>query len=196
MKITDYEVLTLPTGWRNLTYLRIETDEGIEGFGEAHIVGKTHTVREYLRDIRRHIIGHDVFNIEQLYEKITLLDFGAPGQVAMTGLALVEMACWDCIGKKLKQPVYKLIGGAVRDKIPAYANGWYTVERSPEEFYEAALRVVERGYKGMKFDPFGSGNMELTRAQHRLAMELVEAVADAAGPDVQLFIEMHGRFSP
>ena len=139
----------------------IETNEGIVGFGEAHIVGKTHTVREYLRDIRRHIIGHDVFDIEALYEKITLLDFGAPGQVAMTGLALVEMACWDCIGKKLRQPVYKLIGGAVRTEIPAYANGWYTVERTPEAFHAAARRVVERGYRGLKFDPFGNGNMEL-----------------------------------
>ncbi len=195
MKITNYEVYTLSTGWRNLTYLMIETNEGIVGFGEAHIVGKTHTVREYLRDIRRHIIGHDVFNIEALYEKITLLDFGAPGQVAMTGLALIEMACWDCIGKKLKVPVYQLLGGAVRDRIPAYANGWYTVERTPEAFHAAAKRVVERGYKGLKFDPFGNGNMELTRDQYFEAMDLVEAVADAVGPRVQMLIEMHGRFS-
>lgn len=195
MKITNYELYTLSTGWRNLTYLVLETDNGLQGYGEAHIVGKTHTVREYLRDIRRHIIGHDVFNIEALYEKVTLLDFGAPGQVAMTGLALVEMACWDLIGKALKTPVYKLLGGAVRERIPAYANGWYTVERTPEEFHKAARRVVERGYKGMKFDPFGNGNMELTREQYHTAMDLVEAVADAAGPNVQLFIEMHGRFA-
>lgn len=195
MKITNYEVFTLSTGWRNLTYLMIETNEGIVGFGEAHIVGKTHTVREYLRDIRRHIIGHDVFDIEALYEKITLLDFGAPGQVAMTGLALVEMACWDCIGKKLRQPVYKLIGGAVRTEIPAYANGWYTVERTPEAFHAAARRVVERGYRGLKFDPFGNGNMELSREQYFQALDLVEAVADAVGPNVQMFIEMHGRFA-
>ena len=195
MKITGFELFTVSTGWRNLTYLMLETDEGITGFGEAHIVGKTHTVREYLKDVRHHIIGHDVFNIEQLYEKLTLLDFGAPGQVTMTGLALVEMACWDCIGKKLNVPVYQLIGGAVREKIPAYANGWYTVERTAESFHTAAKKVVDRGYKGMKFDPFGNGNMELTQQQQHLALDLVEAVADAAGPDVQLFIEMHGRFA-
>ena len=103
MKITNYQCFTVGTGWRNLTYLMIETDEGISGFGEAHIVGKTHTVREYLKDIKRHIIGHDVFNIEDLYNKVTLIDFGAPGQVAMTGFSLVEMACWDCIGKKVDQ---------------------------------------------------------------------------------------------
>lgn len=66
----------------------------------------------------------------------------------MTGLGLVEMACWDLIGKALNVPVYKLIGGAVRDRIPAYANGWYTVERTPEAFHAAARRVVERGRPG------------------------------------------------
>lgn len=195
MRIKDYKCFTISTGWRNLTYAMIETEEGICGFGEAHIVGKTHTVREYLKDIRRHIVGHDVYDIESLYNKLTLLDFGAPGQVTMTGLALIEMACWDCIGKKACLPVYKLIGGAVRDKIPAYANGWYTAERTPEAFYESARKVVARGYKGLKFDPFGNGNMELTREQYHHSFDLIEAVHDAVGDNVQMFIEMHGRFS-
>ena len=195
MKITDYKCFTMGTGWRNLTYLMIETDEGICGFGEAHIVGKTHTVREYLKDIKRHIIGHDVFNIENLYRKITLLDFGAPGQVAMTGMSLLEMASWDCIGKKVGLPVYKLLGGVVREKIPAYANGWYTVERTPEEFFKAAKRVVDRGYLGLKFDPFGNGDMELSREEYFKSIDLVEAVRSAVGPKTQIFIEMHGRFA-
>lgn len=83
----------------------------------------------------------------------------------------------------------------MREKIPAYANGWYTVERTPQAFHEAAERVVARGYKGLKFDPFGNGDMELSREEYRRAMELVEAVSSAAGADVQIFIEMHGRFS-
>lgn len=101
MKITDYKCYTLSTGWRNLTYCMIETDEGITGWGEAHIVGKTHTVREYLKDVRRHIIGHEVSDFVRLNTKFTLLDFGAPGQVAMTGLSLIDMACWDAWGKNL-----------------------------------------------------------------------------------------------
>lgn len=196
MKIVEYQCFTVNTGWRNLTYVMVETDEGIHGFGEAHIVGKTHTVREYLKDVRRHLIGHDVYDIESLYNKLTLLDFGAPGQVAMTGLALVEMACWDCIGKKANLPVYKLIGGKVREKIPAYANGWYKVDRTPEAFNAAAKKVVDRGYLGLKFDPFGNGNLELSREEYRTSMDLIEAVHDAAFPKAQIFIEMHGRFAP
>jgi galactonate dehydratase len=196
MKITQYRCFSVGTGWRNLTYLMVETDEGITGFGEAHIVGKTHTIREYLRDIKRHIIGHDVYNIEDLYNKVTLLDFGAPGQVAMTGFSLLEMACWDCIGQKANLPVYKLIGGAIRERIPAYANGWYKVERTPEAFFQAANHVLEKGYKGLKFDPFGNGNLELTREEYSRSMGLIEAVSAAAGSSAQIFIEMHGRFSP
>lgn len=144
MKITKYSSCIISTGWRNLTYLKIETDEGIVYFGEANVVGKTHTVCEYLKEKKRQIIGHDVFNIESLYQKLTLLDFGVPGQVVMTVLRLLEMACWDCIGEKANLPVYKLLGGAVKEKIPAYANGWYKVNRTPCNFYEAAKRVIEK----------------------------------------------------
>ena len=116
MKITDYSTFVLQTPWRNLTYLVLETDEGIRGIGEARVVSKTHTVCEYLRDVRRHIVGHDAHDIEDLYRRFTLLDFGVAGEVVMTGLALVEMACWDCIGKKANLPVYALLGGKVREQ--------------------------------------------------------------------------------
>lgn len=196
MKITDYNCYTLSTGWRNLTYCVIETDEGIRGWGEAHIVGKTHTVQEYLKDVKRHIIGHEVSDFSRLNTKFTLLDFGAPGQVTMTGLSLIDMACWDAWGKKLGLPVYRLLGGVAQSKIPAYANGWYTVERTPEEFHAAADRVVKKGYRALKFDPFGNGNLELTREEYRHSLELVEAVFDATKDKAQMLIEMHGRMSP
>jgi len=163
LKITDYHTYVYGTPWRNLTIFVIETSEGIQGFGEARVVGKTHTVIEYLKDVRRHIIGADIFDIEDLYRRFTLLDFGVSGEVAMTGLALVEMACWDAIGKKTNMPVYKLLGGKLNDKIMAYANGWYQGERTPDKFHDAAKCVVSAGYKALKFDPFGNGDLELSR---------------------------------
>jgi galactonate dehydratase len=196
MKTTGFRTLVLGTPWRNLTYCIVETDEGITGVGEARVLGKTHTVTEYLKDAQRHFIGHDPFNIEALYRRMTLLDFGKPGEVVYTGLALVELAFWDIIGKATKQPVYRLLGGQVKDRIPAYANGWYTVERSPEQFATAARRVIERGYRGMKFDPFGNGDMELERAEFYRSLDLIEAVASVCGTRAQMMIEMHGRFAP
>ncbi len=114
----------------------------------------------------------------------------------MTVIALVEVACWDIIGKALNQPVYRLLGGAVRDNIKGYANGWYTGERTAEEFHAAAKRVLAKGYKALKFDPFGAGFYEMERAEKNYVIGLVEAVRDAVGPDVEILIEMHGRFNP
>ena len=105
MKIKSYETYVLGTPWRNLTYLFIELADGTRGVGEARVLGKTHTVLEFLKDTKRHFIGHDVYDIEDMYRRFTLLDFGVPGEVVMTGLALVEMACWDCIGKLSNQPI-------------------------------------------------------------------------------------------
>jgi galactonate dehydratase len=196
MKITGFRTLVLGTPWRNLTYLILETDEGISGVGEARVLGKTHTVGQYLIDVQRHFVGHDPFDIEALYRRMTLLDFGKPGEVVYTGLALVELACWDIIGKATNQPVYRLLGGQAIDRVPAYANGWYTVERTPEGFARAAQKVVARGYRGMKFDPFGNGDLELEREEFYRSLDLIEAVAGVAGTRAQIMIEMHGRFAP
>ncbi len=196
MKITDFRTYVVATPWRNLTYLILETEDGISGVGEARVLGKTHTVLEFLKDTRRHIIGQNVYDIEDLYRRFTLLDFGSAGEVVMTGLALVEMACWDIIGKKANLPVYQMIGGKVHDRIPAYANGWYKVERSPEAFAEAAQKVVDRGYLAMKFDPFGNGDLELTRAEYYKSIAIIEAVHSVTGDKAQMLIEMHGRFAP
>ena len=114
----------------------------------------------------------------------------------MSALAVLEIACWDIVGKAVGQPVYRLLGGAVRDRIKAYANGWYTVERTPEEFRDAARRVVAKGYRALKLDPFGAGTWELEPRERIRSLELVEAVRDAVGPDVEILIEMHGRFTP
>ena len=88
------------------------------------------------------------------------------------------------------------MGGAVRQKVKAYENGWYTVERTPEEFAKAAQKVVDKGYRAAKLDPFGGGFYELDRAEKLTSIALVEAVRHTVGPDFEIFVEMHGRFNP
>src|SRR5690606_34495994 len=107
----------------------------------------------------------------------------------MSGIACVEMACWDIVGQAPGQPVWRLLGGKVRDKVKAYANGSYTVERSAEEFHAAARRVTDRGYRALKFVPFGPGRWELDADETRRAVHLCEAVRDAVGPDVEILVE-------
>jgi galactonate dehydratase len=197
MKITAIDTFVVGADWRNLTIVRLHTDEGLTGFGEVRMVNHTEALLGYLKEVvPRHILGHDPFHIEDLVKKMGRDDFSRAGEVMSSGLAICEMACWDIIGKALDQPVYNLLGGPVRDRIKAYANGWYQVERTPEEFYTAAKKVVERGYKALKLDPFGPGHYELERDEKLLAGALVEAVRDAIGSEPEILLEMHGRFSP
>ncbi|MCY3719030.1 MAG: mandelate racemase/muconate lactonizing enzyme family protein [Anaerolineaceae bacterium] len=197
MHISKVTPLVLGTPWRNLTFLKVETDEGLIGVGEARVLNRTDGVLGYLSEaIPRYMLGSDPFQIERLVQRMFREDYGRAGEIIMTATALVEVACWDIVGKALEQPVYRLLGGEVRDRIKAYANGWYTVERTPGEFHEAAKTVLEKGYCALKFDPFGAGFYELERAEKLRVIELVEAVRDAVGPDVEIMIEMHGRFNP
>ncbi|NUQ01249.1 MAG: mandelate racemase/muconate lactonizing enzyme family protein, partial [Armatimonadetes bacterium] len=197
MKISDVQTLAMSTPWRDLTFVKVTTDEGLVGWGECRLPNRTADLLAYLNSAkRRHILGSDPFRIEDIVTRMFRDDFVRAGVVASCGIGTVEMACWDIIGKACGQPVYRLLGGQVRDRIKAYANGWYTVERSPEEFHAAARKVVERGYRGLKLDPFGAGWYELETAERRLAVGIVEAVRDAVGPDVEIMIEMHGRFNP
>ncbi len=197
MKITDVITLVMGTSWRNLTFVKVETDEGLTGISEVRMNNRTDALVAYIDGAkRRHVIGSDPFNTEDLYQRMFRDDYGRAGEIVATGISVIEIACWDIIGKALNQPVYRLLGGACRDRIKAYANGWYRVERTPEEFHAAAKRVLEKGYKALKFDPFGAGYYELSYQEKLKSVSLVEAVRDAVGPDVEILVEMHGRFSP
>lgn len=197
MKIVDVKTYVLGAPWRNLTFVEVITDDGLSGVGEVRMVNHTDALSGYLAEaVPNHVLGSDPTAIEDLAQRLYRLDYERAGAVVMSGLAALEMACWDIMGKALNRPVYQLLGGAVRDRIKAYANGWYTVERSPEDFHQAARRVVARGYRALKVDPFGAGFYELERAEKLRAVALVEAVRDAIGPESELLIEMHGRFNP
>lgn len=197
MKISKVTPLVMSMPWRDLVFVKLETDDGLVGIGECRPLNRTETLLGYLNESApRYVLGENPFNIEKLFHRMVREDFGRAGEVVMTGIALIEMACWDIVGKALNQPVYNLLGGAVRDKIKAYANGWYRTERSPEAFHAAAKKVMAKGYQALKFDPFGAGFYELEPAEKRHVVSLVEAVRDAIGPDTQIMLEMHGRFSP
>lgn len=197
MKIVDVKSYVLGTAWRNLTFAQVITDEGLEGVGEVRMVNHTDALLGYLAEaVPNHVLGHDPANIESLVQRMYRNDYERAGEIAMSAIAIIEMACWDIIGKSLDKPVYQLLGGAVRDRIKAYANGWYTVERTPREFHQAARRAIAKGYRALKFDPFGAGYYELDHAERSRAIALVEAVRDAVGPEVEILVEMHGRFNP
>ncbi|MBO0730241.1 MAG: mandelate racemase/muconate lactonizing enzyme family protein [Acidimicrobiaceae bacterium] len=197
MKITGLQTHVIGTPWRNLTVVEVHTDEGVTGLGEVRMLNHTDALLGLLTEaLPTHIVGADPFDVESLVHRLTRVDYARAGEITMSALAILEIACHDIQGKALDLPVYRLLGGAVRDRIKAYANGWYQVERTPEAFHAAADKVVERGYRALKLDPFGAGYFELDHKETARSLALVEAVRDAVGPDRELLIEMHGRFSP
>ena len=110
-------------------------------------------------------------------------------------MSAVATALLDIEGKRLGVPAWRLLGGAVHERVPVYANAWYTVEREPSAIAERAKVVLGMGYRALKIDPFGPGSYELSPAEERRSLAILGAVRDAVGPDVELFVEGHGRFS-
>jgi galactonate dehydratase len=113
----------------------------------------------------------------------------------MSALASIEMALWDIKGKALGVPVYQLLGGKVRNSIPCYVNGWFAPAKTPDEFAQKAKVVIERGFKGMKWDPFGKAWLNMSKGDIATSIECVRKVAEVAGSKAELLIEGHGRFN-
>jgi len=197
MKITDVRTTVVGTPWRELVFLELVTDEGLVGLSEARMVNKTSTLVACIGELApRYVIGTDPFDVERLAWNVLRAEYGRAGEIAQSTLASFEVACWDVIGQSLNVPVWKILGGRFRDRVPAYANGWYQAERDPTTIAALARTVVERGYRALKLDPFGAASAELPAAGRRRAVEIVAAVRNAVGADVQILIEMHGRFTP
>jgi galactonate dehydratase len=197
VKIVDVVTTVVGAPWRELTFVELITDDGRSGLGEVRMINKTDTLIACIAELAdRHVIGADPFDREMLAFNLQRAEYGRPGEVTQSALAAFDIACWDLIGQELDVPVWKLLGGSYRDRVRAYANGWYQTDREPAALAECARDVVARGYTALKLDPFGNGWMALPPAELRRSVELVAAVRDAVGPDVQIMIEMHGRFSP
>jgi galactonate dehydratase len=197
MKVVDVVTTVAGAPWRELTFVELVTEDGLRGVGEVRMVTKTDTLLACISELAgRHVVGMDPFDRELLAFKVLRSEYERPGVVTQSALAAFDIACWDLIGQELNTPVWKLLGGRYRERIPAYANGWYQTDRDPAAIAECAREAVSRGYTALKLDPFGSAWMSLPPAERRRSIDIVAAVRDATGPEVQLMIEMHGRFSP
>lgn len=195
MKIARFETLMANGGLRNYLFVRLTTDTGLSGVGEATLEWQEKTVQTLLHEwVEARVLGCDPFDIERVVGGM-IRDQYQGGSTIMTAISGVEIALWDIIGKACGQPVYRLLGGRYHDALPAYANGWYGGARTGAQYAERAREAVARGYRALKFDPFGTAWKDMTAEQADAAVELVAAVRDAVGPQVGLMIEFHGRLS-
>jgi galactonate dehydratase len=195
MKITSVTTYLVGNPWKNWLFVRVDTDEGISGAGEGTLNAFSATVETAIHELESEYLGLDPFHVEQLLQRTTRDLYTDGGQIQMSAVSAIEVACWDIVGKAIGKPVHELLGGRIRDRVRAYANGWYRVERTPGAFADAARVVVASGYTALKFDPFGSAWRITDRSEEDRSIAIVEAVRDVVGPAVDLMIEGHSRFS-
>jgi galactonate dehydratase len=195
MKITRFETFLANAGLRNYLFVRLGTDTGLSGVGEATLEWQEKTVQTVAHEwVEGRVLGRDPFDIEAVVGGM-IRDQYQGGSTVMTAISGVEIALWDIIGKACGQPVYRLLGGRCRDTLPAYANGWYGGARAPADYAERARDVVDRGYRALKFDPFGTAWKDLTEEEAAAAVEITAAIREAVGPRVGLMLEFHGRLA-
>ncbi len=195
MKITAIKTFICHAYRTNWVFIKVLTNiDGLYGVGEATLEYKEQTVVQACKDLERMLIGKDPHRIEEIWHLAYRDAYWRGGPVLMSALSSIEMALWDIKGKDLGVPVYQLLGGKVRESIPCYANGWFAPAKTPDEFAEKAKQAISKGFKALKWDPFGSSYLEIDRKQLNMAMDCVGAVYDAVKEDVDIIIEGHGRF--
>ena len=193
MKVTDVKTFVVDCFRTNWVFVKVYTDEGVDGVGEATLEYKEKALLGAVEHIRDYLVGQDPRDIERHYHDIYRDAYWRGGAVLMSALSAVETALWDILGKSLGVPVYRLLGGKLRDRVRIYVNGWFAGAKTPEEFGEKAKIAVQRGVTAMKWDPFGKAYLELSNKELDRALACVAAVREAA-PDADLLIEGHGRF--
>ena len=191
MRITDLQIFVVGNPWKNWVFVKLHTDAGLTGLGEATGGLATKPNVGDVEELRRHVIGEDPLHPERMWYKLHKARFYG----VTIGMSAIEQACWDILGKSLGVPIWQLWGGQHHERLRVYANGWYKGERTPEDFAARAKAMVDRGYTALKFDPFGGAYQQITPESEELSVEIVRAVRAAVGPRVDLLIEGHDRFT-
>lgn len=223
MKITSVDVIKTVVGGNEAnasvggvpwspTVVRINTDEGISGYGEIGLAygDATYAQVGMARDFAKLIIGMDPMNNEEIWEKIFRKTFWGMGggTVVFAGISAIDIALWDIKGKALGAPVYQLLGGKTNKKLRAYASqiqfDWGKRGASlskPEQYAQAARKAIADGYDCVKVDPVGfdlDGNWMgwsnygiLGYDQLKIAVDRVAAIREAGGDKLDIIIELH-----
>jgi galactonate dehydratase len=205
MKITAVRTVVCNAEMRNWIFVRVETDQpGLYGWGEGSLEWKTRSVVGAVEDFAPMLLGEDPTRIEHIYQKLYRQSFWRVGVIGLSAISAIEQACWDILGKSLGQPVYKLLGGAVRDRVRMYTHlgggdmrAVYETQYAadPAVFVDRALEVVSRGYNAVKVlitPPTESLN---SIAAYRYAERMMQALRLAVGEGVDIMVDCHGRHS-
>lgn len=187
MKITKLTTFIVPPRW---CFLKIETDEGIVGWGEPVVEGRAHSVAAAVEELADYLIGKDPRHIEDHWTILYRGGFYRGGAIHMSALAGIDQALWDIKGKALGVPVHALLGGKLRESIRVYS--WIGGDR-PADTAKAAQDTVARGFTAVKMN--GTEEMQFVDSHDKIDLTLanVAAVREAVGPNIGIGVDFHGR---
>jgi galactonate dehydratase len=195
--VTDVRAFLVGAGLSNWVIVRVETDEGVHGVGDATLEGQSTAVAKLIDELKEpYLMEKSVFEIERFVSTVYASSFWRGGPVLTSAVSGIEIAMWDAVGKLLGQSVFTLLGGRCHETIRAYANAWYRTSDDPAQFADEATGVVERGYDALKLDPLGSTQGNFTEQEFRNAVEIVRRIRKRVGDDVDILVETHGRLLP
>ena len=204
MKVTNYELFWVDRRW---SFLKVETDEGITGWGEPIIEGKGPIVAAAVDELMDHVVGRDPMQIERLWQRMMKGGFYRGGPILNSAVAGIDQALWDIMGKKLGVPVHQLLGGHVRDRVriyghigsagvdTRYAYNYNSLEKDVASLQATSQKQLDRGLTALKFVP--ADGLEHIDTAERLKgiYDRVAAVREYVGDGVDIMLDFHGRFS-
>lgn len=191
IKITDVKTFVVGAKSRNYLFVRVDTDQGIHGIGEAYSAGPDEATVATIADFKRWLVGQDPRNVEHLWSMMYNFTRFPGGLVVNSAISGIEHALWDIAGKAAGLPVYMLLGGKCRDKVRVYQS---VGGGEPKEVGENAKRLVEKyGYTAFKTHPRGLNGKPYNWAT-RDAGARMRAIRDAVGPDVDIGVDVHAQF--
>ncbi len=202
MKITAVSTVVVNARMRNWVFVKVETDEGIIGWGEASLEWKTRAVCGTVADLEPLIVGQDPTRIEHLFQIMYRHPFFRAGVEGMSAVSGIEQACWDITGKSVNKPVYQLLGGAVRDRVRMYDHlgggemSALYLQDTAEQMAERARESVSNGYTAVKVLVVPKTLPLDGAAPLRRADTLMAAIRAAVGPDIDIMIDLHARTTP
>lgn len=187
MKITGIKLYHVPPRW---LFLKLETDEGIAGWGEPVIEGRAATVEAAVREFEPLLLGADPMRIEDLWQTMYRGGFYRGGPEVMSAIAGIDQALWDIKGRYFNTPVYNLLGGACRDRIKVYR--WIGGDR-PSDIRAEALKACEQGYSAVKMNATEEMHYIDRFEKVQAVCERIAAIRDAVGGKLDIAVDFHGR---
>ncbi|MBB6448642.1 galactonate dehydratase [Geomicrobium halophilum] len=187
MKIINYRLYEVPPRW---LFLKLETDEGIVGWGEPILEGKSKTVEMAVKELMELLIGKNPLHIEEHWNVMYRGGFYRGGPILMSAISGIDQALWDIKGKYYKAPIHELLGGATRDKIKVYS--WIGGDR-PEDVAQAAAAAFSNGFQAVKMN--GTEEMQYIDSHDKVvkAIERIASIREKVGWKIGIGVDFHGR---